>query len=352
MPGVLEELWHSRERDRRKNTVLEHRVYRCPTADVDTLEPALGSFETSSVKTSGSATISGAGNGTLTDATKNFVTLGVVKGDIVVLSGGGAGITNGQYTVTFVATTSLALSNDAGAAGAVAYSVSSYDGKIVTRTRALPHRPGFAGQGLIEVWYETPRYDWNITSPGRAAVSVRLLGDSEKMLKDINGDVIEGESSPEGESDGTFWKVTEGSNNILRPKANIAIQTAYNAFDLTTLYALIGKVNSNAMTFLGLGIGTMLMVGAETSRPYVTGIGAIWQITYCFGYDPAGWNGHLKSSQHKRVPVMVATEYADGTLTGKETPVTRLKLIAANQARTCFATADFSQLNGWLSWNI
>lgn len=63
---------------------------------------------------------------------------------------------------------------------------------------------------------------------------------------------------------------------------------------LTTIFGLIGKVNSS--TYLGGAAETMLYLGASSQRRYTTFGSKCWSLTHKIDFSAAGWNQFLRAS--------------------------------------------------------
>jgi len=161
-----------------------------------------------------------------------------------------------------------------------------------------PDCPGYPGFSLVRNLYRTPTWDHVIfDQPNRAVLEIDFSGEATELdselvtpFAQIVGPAVEAEDYATAAWKGTpfEWRVCRGSNTAYLPRCVMKVRTAATSIDLSTLWGLMGKTNSDT-TLAALGItkaNTHLCIGARVSREYR--IGSLWLVEYIFLYDP-GW---------------------------------------------------------------
>ena len=233
----------------------------------------------------------------------------------------------------------------------------------------------YPGKSRFVVVYET-RHNPN---PGRwpvrrATMSVHADPDRTKMYQDINGKIIE--SLPD--QNGLFFRPVKGIHFSLEPRTKVIVHTADFLGDIkwNEILGMIGKCNKLTMTNIGNAAPhTMRLLDVRIPKFYVLSENSvIVPLDYEFMYLPQTWDHACQVGRFRKraiqVPVFHRTDGGDpgdpvyvDAITGEATgnvDSAKMRDILITESvdlpagddgyRALAEEADFSELNGRLSW--
>ncbi len=373
--GVEERSWHG------------ERVWICDPDEVYDKEEYLWSTSwafrpRASGDSSDGLVLSLEGSYWLYSASTDFVTAGVSVGDMVEITNH-QNNANGIFAVSEVGYEGeeedpghfLKLAPQSKASvGTCAFSVS---GNLLSpvKMKVFLQDVLYPGKSRFVVVYET-RHNPN---PGRwpvkrATMSVHADPDRTKMYQDINGKIIE--SLPD--QNGLFFRPVKGIHFSLEPRTKVIVHTADFLGDINwnTILEMIGKCNKFTMTNIGNAAPhTMRLLDVRIPKFYVLSENSvIVPLDYEFMYLPQTWDHACQVGRFRKraiqVPVFHRTDGGDpgvpvyvDAITGEATEnidsakmrdilITESVVLpdGDNGYRALAEEADFSELNGRLSW--
>jgi hypothetical protein len=213
---------------------------------------------------------------------------------------------------------------------------------------------------------------------GAATLGILGNGVPYRMLKDVDGKVIEGPSSDAAEAAaGIYYRIVTGSNIILKDRAFIAIKTGYAPANLAwaTWNGWYGKTNSAQLTltnFPTIEIGELKCISVEVpSYEFLDPTTQVVPVIFKFEYRKGGWPTltveKVKDEIIKQYVLSPNDDPTSGTRTyikpdGTDTTtaseakwrtITRTRRVVQDAdagARTLHNTADFSSIYTLLAW--
>lgn len=210
--------------------------------------------------------------------------------------------------------------------------------------------PGYPGWARIIAHYRSPTLTQvSEEAENRGVLFVDISSQGERAIKDLDGNLIEGEVTEtiDGKEITRYWKVVSGSNFMLKPKCTIRCRVALNQPNVATYMGMVGDVNDDALPNFGsAAAGTMLFTGARMSFD-LTDLGFTIADLY-FMYEPDGWNSVLQSQKFEYRTEKVRDHDDDD-----KTFAIRLALVRVSgttQTMRMFPTADFSDFDAMAVW--
>jgi len=220
-------------------------------------------------------------------------------------------------------------------------------------------RPSFDRPGYqrLELIYQTPTWGQIIEQEaGRAMLEIDVSATSTELVREVGGSerVIVGvdDTAPN-----CRWKLVGGSNVVPQAQCSMRLTaTVADPLPLGTYLGYIGKTNNATLSNFGnVAIGTLLYMGARTSR--IIGATKLWSVQHIFLYDSNGWPTTCSVRKFVQAAVECDKWKLSGTTMAKVSP-TETELITvewptdvAEDRNLPISSADFSALNTLLEWN-
>ena len=200
-----------------------------------------------------------------------------------------------------------------------------------------------------------------LRKPGVARI--RVMGDAvgRRIVKDRDGKMVSGfdlDAYRKSPKDVWEWVVVKGNPVELEPRSVIVIETAFQNYPLASIEAKIGKTNSNYMTKLGMGPGTLRLLRAPGTTTWEED--DFWYADFAFAVNLQGWNNSVEVQKHTQCAVSIPRVNEDGELiedsysrVSKLLPVTVKDGVMAKtqrEKRKVYGETSFSKLNAWIRW--